>query len=237
MLPPPAGWRGRLGRLRQRWREPSLTMLLVMQGLTIFVFVPADAAGLGLPPGVAGLPQFVFMAFAILMSPLSWTLWAGLATMLMVVAGQLILGRLGGLADLLMGGAVGAATHVLLIAAIAGAVFGPGRFTRHRLQGSVLLYLNIALLFAILHRVVAELVPGAYTNLPNPFDQAQFRAATDYLSFSTITSVGYGDIVPVHPLARGMAMLEAVTGQVFPATLLARVVAMSMARRHDGAEP
>jgi hypothetical protein len=49
-----------------------------------------------------------------------------------------------------------------------------------------------------------------------------------YFSFTTLTSTGFGDIVPVHPIARSLANLEAITGQLYPATLLARVVTLEM---------
>ena len=50
-------------------------------------------------------------------------------------------------------------------------------------------------------------------------------------SFVTLTSIGYGDIVPLHPLARSLAILEAVIGQLFPATLLARLVSLELEGR------
>jgi voltage-gated potassium channel Kch len=49
-----------------------------------------------------------------------------------------------------------------------------------------------------------------------------------YFSLSTLTTTGYGDVVPVLPLARSLANLEAVMGQLFPATLLARIVALHL---------
>ena len=57
---------------------------------------------------------------------------------------------------------------------------------------------------------------------------AAFRAATNYFSFVTLTSVGYGDIVPVHPIARSLCMLEATIGQLLPTVLIARVVVLAM---------
>lgn len=226
----------RVDGLRDRWRDLSLTLLLVVQCSTIFILVPADAAGLGLPPGVSGLPQLAFMSLAIVMSRGAWTLWAGMGAMLLVAASPVIAGALGGTAGLIARETIGIVTHLVLMAAIIGAVFGPGPFSRHRLEGAIVLYLNIALLFALVHRMVGEALPGAYTHLPAFSDQASFRAMTDYYSFMTLTSVGYGDVIPVHPMARSVAMLEAVTGQVFPATLLARVVAMSMTTRREPPE-
>ena len=48
------------------------------------------------------------------------------------------------------------------------------------------------------------------------------RALT-YYSFVTLTTMGYGDIMPVHPLARALAVLEALTGQLYLTILLARL--------------
>jgi len=45
-----------------------------------------------------------------------------------------------------------------------------------------------------------------------------------YFSFATLTTLGYGDIVPVHAFARSMVILEALTGQLFIATLIAQLV-------------
>ena len=52
-----------------------------------------------------------------------------------------------------------------------------------------------------------------------------------YLSFVTLTSTGYGDIVPLHPLARSLCNIEAVIGQLYPATILARLVTLELGRR------
>ena len=52
-----------------------------------------------------------------------------------------------------------------------------------------------------------------------------------YFSFVTLTSVGYGDVVPVHRCARSLANVEAIIGQLYPATLLARLVTLEIADR------
>lgn len=128
---------------------------------------------------------------------------------------------------------VGVTIFVLLSSVIFQAIFGPGRFTGHQIIGAFLLYLNIGLMFKFLHRLVADTLPGAYANLPLPDQGAAFRAATVYFSFSSLTSVGYGDIVPIAPIARSLAILESMIGQLLPATLLARVVALAMKARDD----
>jgi hypothetical protein len=52
-----------------------------------------------------------------------------------------------------------------------------------------------------------------------------------YFSFVTLTSVGYGDIVSLRPYARGLANVEAIIGQLYPATLLARLVTLELEHR------
>jgi hypothetical protein len=47
-----------------------------------------------------------------------------------------------------------------------------------------------------------------------------------YYSFVTLTTVGYGDITPLHPTARSLAMAEALIGQLYPAILIARLVSL-----------
>lgn len=54
-----------------------------------------------------------------------------------------------------------------------------------------------------------------------------------YLSFVTLTSVGYGDIVPVHPVARSLTNIETIIGQLYPATLMARLVTLEVKWRHN----
>jgi len=45
----------------------------------------------------------------------------------------------------------------------------------------------------------------------------------------TLTTVGYGDVLPVHPVARSLAILEAVTGPLYLAILVARLVSLTAA--------
>jgi voltage-gated potassium channel Kch len=49
-----------------------------------------------------------------------------------------------------------------------------------------------------------------------------------YFSFVTLTTVGYGDILPVAPVARALATLEALVGQLYPAILIARLVSLQI---------
>jgi Ion channel len=55
--------------------------------------------------------------------------------------------------------------------------------------------------------------------------------SVSYLSIVTLTSTGFGDIVPLHPIARSLCNIESIIGQLYPATLLARLVTLEMRER------
>jgi Ion channel len=107
------------------------------------------------------------------------------------------------------------------------AVFRRGRVTYHRIVGAVLLYLLIAVAFATLFAFVGLSHHEAIKGITFDDDQS-LASAVFYMSFVTLTSTGYGDIVPVHPLARSLCNIESVIGQLYPATLLARLVTLEL---------
>ncbi len=218
----------RVNRARDRWRDHSLTMLLFVQLFTIFGLAPIVAEGVRFPPGAAAVLLLLFMSLTILMARGRWTLIAGLGAFLLVGVTIALRRVFHGVEADVAADLIALVTFAVLSVVVFVAVFRPGRFTSHRIRGAVVLYLNLGLLFAFVHRIVAELLPGAYSHIPRPEHQATFRAALDYFSFATLTSVGYGDIVPVRPVARSLATLEATLGQLLPTVLIARVVILAM---------
>ncbi|MBF0523539.1 MAG: two pore domain potassium channel family protein [Deltaproteobacteria bacterium] len=121
----------------------------------------------------------------------------------------------------------------LLIVVILTHVFREGHIDAHRIAGAVAVYLLIGVLWGKLYSIVAMLSPKAFN-----FTQSYPSGGIDfiegkliYFSFMTLTSVGYGDIFPVHAAAKTAAMLEAVIGQLFPSILLARLVSMEIEAR------
>ncbi len=113
---------------------------------------------------------------------------------------------------------------------VARAVFAPGIVTYHRVNGAVLLYLTIGLTFVALFTFVGLLAQNAFSGLVIVYGP-QLTSNLIYFSFVTLTSVGYGDIVPVHPMARALCNLEGIIGQLYPATLLARLVTLELESR------
>jgi hypothetical protein len=224
-------WRSRVQDWHQVTREPSLTALLIVESLILFLIVPLSAMG---TLSVWVLPtMFIVLVLTILVA----TWHSQVAAMVVIIA--VILSPVGTLLWrehpspltewLSSGGRLLAISALSFV--IARTVFGPGRITMHRVQGAVVLYLNFALIFSAIYRLIYVLTPDAFANLPHSGSEYGSGASLLYFSFSTLTTVGYGDITPVHPLARSIANLESVIGQLYPATLLARLVSLEIAHR------
>lgn len=123
----------------------------------------------------------------------------------------------------------------LLTVIILVLIFKEGRITGRHIQGAIAVYLLLGLMWAFLYHILALTLPGAFLESGAiPQDTAgEMRSDLTYFSFVTLTTVGYGDIIPVHPLARMLVMLEALIGQLFPAILLAWLVSMQIFHRHN----
>jgi hypothetical protein len=123
------------------------------------------------------------------------------------------------------------ASVVLLLVVVLGQTFRAGRVTPHRIQGGIAAYLLLGVAWAAAYGLVDAAYPGAFSGaLVGTVGQRGWI----YFSFVTLCTVGYGDIVPVHPAARSLAMLEAVTGPLYIAILLARLVSLAVAPGAEG---
>ena len=88
-------------------------------------------------------------------------------------------------------------------------------------------YLMVGLLWAGAYIFTAQLVPGSFVFSVGPAASGSMKGFTAlYYSVITLTTVGYGDIVPVSGAARMLAMTEAMTGALYLAVLVARLVSL-----------
>jgi hypothetical protein len=110
----------------------------------------------------------------------------------------------------------------------------PGRITRGRLYVSASLYLLLGVFYFAVFELVDSIHPGSFVEIGLSAGTEMTRASHLYFSFVTLTTLGYGDIVPATPLARMLAVLEAATGVFYIAITVARLVADY--RRQNGGE-
>lgn len=103
----------------------------------------------------------------------------------------------------------------------------------NRLFGATCVYLLLGLIFGNIYFFLNAAVPGAFSGLPDS-DFLEQLMALNYHSFVTLTTLGYGDIYPVLPLARTLCYLEAVLGQMYLTILVAALVGIHIAMRQNG---
>jgi hypothetical protein len=113
-----------------------------------------------------------------------------------------------------------------LFCVIVGArAYRPGPVTSQRIMGAVAVYLLLGLGWEQAYELLYLLRPESFGGV----DASTGPEAWTYFSFVTLTTVGYGDIVPVSPLARSLAISESLSGQIYLAVMLARLVALQIA--------
>jgi Ion channel len=120
------------------------------------------------------------------------------------------------------------AYNLLVTAAMARAVFGPGEVNHHRIAGAVFVYLNVALLFALAYHGLILADPDTLAGLPDGMHSPGGELI--HFSFTTLTAIGDGRVTPQSPFARSLADLETVIGHLFPAILLSRLVGLHLSR-------
>ncbi len=110
-------------------------------------------------------------------------------------------------------------------------VVRPSSITFNRVVGALCIFLLFGVMWAALFTLVESFDPNAFHYAgPQASDPMEHFL---YYSFVTLTTLGYGDILPIHPVARTLAYLEAVTGQLYLAVLVAGLVGRHIAGLSD----
>ena len=220
--------RASLQEWQDRLRDWTLTTLLILQIFLLFVALPLAATGVPIA------------------QPIAWALLLVAVTLVVVLSR-----RVGASVFIVLGLGAAAASFAFgrewspitasvldhggfmlgfstLVWVLAHALYAPGRITFHRLQGAIVIYLSLATIFANAFGFVWQLVPGAFANLAPAAPGASEFATMLYFSLATLTTTGYGDIVPLNPFARSLASLESVIGPFYLAITVARLVTMEL---------
>jgi hypothetical protein len=221
----PKRWEPLLDRLHDEWRDRILTALTLLMVVHLFIVAPLESHALHIQP--IGAVFVVLLSIGLLILSRSLVPVAAILAVVGLLAVAVVLRIRGGhvALDVSLQAAAWLLIALVIIWTVARAVFGPGRITYHRIVGAIMLYLTIGLVFVALYSMVGAYSPNAFTGTTIT---ARVSLPSDlvYFSFTTLTTLGYGDIMPVHPIARSLSNVEAIIGQVYPATLLARLVSL-----------
>jgi hypothetical protein len=212
-----------IGRLKETgrctWLLASLILLLLVYPFvdesrlgSIFVALLNSALliAAAFASGQGRRPMFIAFAFALPALALTW-LW------LMTNDHKV--------------GIVLLATMILFygfaIAQVLAYVLRPGPVTGDKLHGATSAYIMLGLFWAFIYQLLEVLSPGCFVNLAanppsNDVDWRQFV----FFSFTTLTSTGYGSIVPVTGYAQSASILEQLAGIFFVAVLIARLAGL-----------
>jgi hypothetical protein len=222
---------GDVRRLRQKYRDRLLTLLALLLALSMFVFAPLQAVNIFIFQGFAIAALLAIIGGMLIISdhPLAFAVMS-VCLLANIVVFVLRLLYPPWPYNLYVLAAAWLAIALTLGVVVAQEVFRRGRVTYHRIVGAILLYLLIAVVFGALFTFAGLSLPEAFKGITFE-DNLGLANSVFYLSFVTLTSTGYGDIVPVHPIARSLCNIESVIGQLYPATLLARLVTLELRQR------
>ena len=227
-----------LGRLIRFWdEEHSLMALLIFIIIKMFVLMPMTGAEGG------GMVLASTITFCLML--LAGMLAMARHPLLQVISGVFIVCLIGLRVAHLLFGVTGLEgwdvlfsilSVFLMLVVVLWQVYRPGNINTLRVLGAIDAYLLIAVIFAFAYMFIHQQDPHAFqmANQLKVVRVDQFEAFF-YYSVVTLTTVGFGDITAIHPMARSLTMGEALIGQLYPAILIARLVTLSTSNkpRHD----
>lgn len=107
------------------------------------------------------------------------------------------------------------------------AIFSVKKVNADTIQGGISVFFLIGIFWALLYTIVYYLDPNAFNQSG---DTVSIFESMFYFSFTTLTTLGYGDITPVNSMAKILTNLEAVAGMLYPSIFIARLVGLYTAQ-------
>ena len=214
-----------------RGRFTGLTIVLLVLSFSANVIGPREAREL-----VVGLAFSVLVLFAI------WSVGRRLRVTTLAFALPTLIGHWTfvlnpSLSLRAVGFAITSGFLTFLTLVVLLAVFRDETVTADTIVGAVCAYFMLGMTWGTYYALLALVSPDAFsvsTALVSAnggaAPRAPFTPLMQYYSFTTLATLGYGDISPVTAMARGLSVMEGVGGQLYLAVLIARLVGMHTAR-------
>jgi hypothetical protein len=225
--------RARRERQRRRAGDYGRLLGLVLAVIAAPVVAPRTTVGIAVTAGLQAATVAVALDVAQTRRRVRRVVLGVVVTAAAVVAAVALLDPYTDLsAELppLLGGVLGVILALAVPVLIAQDVRTHPEITLQTVAAALCLYLLVGLAFAFAHGLIDHVVASAYT-------QPLGEDGAIYLSFVTLTTVGFGDITPVAGVARAVTVMEAVVGQIYLVSVVALLVGNVALRRHQGPGP
>jgi hypothetical protein len=208
-------------------REPSATLLAAqLAAVLLYPLFEGGSAGRALL-SVFGIAILGLVLLAVQSSPgqsVIIVLLAIPATVLLVI--QAVTGR-----DTLLpySSALEAVIYFYAAGALIAYMLADHEITRDELFAVGATFTLVAWAFAYVYTVLQAIEPGSFTAAVDPTADRSWMELL-FLSFTTLSSTGLSDVVPIKPFARGVVMLEQVAGVGYIAMVVSRLVGLTVLR-------
>ena len=206
-------------------REPSAVLLAVqLGGVLLYPFMETSEAGRALF-SLFGIAILGLVVLAVRHSPGLTAVALGLG---LPAAVLLLIQATTGMDDLLpYSSALEAALYFYAAGALIAYMLADHRVTRDEMFAVGATFTLVAWAFAYTYVVCQSIEPGTFTAAVDPSGERTWMELL-FLSFTTLSSTGLSDVVPVKPFGRSLVMIEQVVGLAFIAMVVSRLVALTV---------
>ena len=211
--------------LRIARREPSAVLLAVqLIAVLVYPFLEEGAVARALF-SVFGIAILGLVVLAVRKTPgLTWValLLGAPATVLLLIQAATDSSEL-----LPYSSALEAVLYFYAAGALIAYMLEDHEISRDELYAVGATFTLVAWAFAYTYTVVQAIYPGSFTAAVNPEEQRSWMELL-FLSFTTLTSTGLSDVVPIKPFARAVCMIEQLGGLAYVAVLVSRLVGLTV---------
>jgi hypothetical protein len=211
-------------------RQPSAILFAAqLSAVLLYPFVKDNGAGRAILSAL-GIALLGLVVLAVRSSPgLTWVgILLGLPASIL-----LLIQAVTGSDDLLpYSSALEAALYFYAAGALIAYMLADHEVTKDELFAVGATFTLVAWAFAYVYTVCQAIEPSSFTAAVNPGADRTWMELL-FLSFTTLSSTGLSDVVPVKPFARGLVMLEMLVGLGYVAMVVSRLVGLTVMRRTD----
>ena len=154
----------------------------------------------------------------VLALPLLFSMWVGLFVEISILS--------------IIGDFFGITFFIFTIIIILKHIFHQDRINREVIFAAVVVYLLMGVLWAFVYGTVEHIQPNSFSVTVDAIGDNRYVFL--YYSFVTLTTLGYGDISPITPVASSMAILEAIIGQLYLVVQIAWLVGLRVSQQREG---